>query len=77
MEQLSADQVKKYLESPDTCPFCDSEDIDAGWVSADGASAYSAVKCNSCGTEWLDVFKLVDIEITCGPSVQAEIQDET
>ena len=55
---------KKYLESAGgICPYCTSTDITApGQTEMDGMHAWQNVICESCGSEWQDVYKLVGAE---------------
>jgi hypothetical protein len=61
---LTAEMVRHYVNAKGThCPYCQSPDIEAGKVEADGASAWSHVTCNECGREWQDVFFLGAVDI--------------
>lgn len=44
------------------CPYCNSSDLRGGKLNADSDSAWRSVRCNTCGKEWSDIYKLVDIE---------------
>jgi predicted Zn-ribbon and HTH transcriptional regulator len=59
--KLTPEQHKAYLENPNKCPYCGSEDISAGEMNADGDSIWVAVKCNGCKKEWSDIYVLTDI----------------
>jgi len=52
----------EYLHNPDICPFCKSNDLEATSMDVDSNRAWQPVKCNGCGEEWTDIYKLVDIE---------------
>jgi hypothetical protein len=56
---------KKYLKSPNTCisKECRSNDIEGGFVAIEGISAAQQVKCNRCGKEWVDMYKLQRYEL--------------
>jgi len=41
------------------CPFCRSERIDGGDWDAMGEHAVQACKCDDCGREWLDQYRLI------------------
>ena len=54
---------QKYIESPNTCPFCGSENLDKDVSQFDidlGALA-GQVRCETCGSIWDEVFNLVGI----------------
>ena len=60
---LTEEQKKKYLEEgAQHCPYCGSDDIEAGPYEADWMEAWSKVSCHTCDQEWLDLFKLVGVE---------------
>lgn len=60
---LSQKQKQKYVKSAGArCPYCNSDDIEAGKLEADGSSAWCGVECHSCGKEWSDVYALTTIE---------------
>ena len=59
---ITEEQRKYYLEhSGLRCPFCHSDNIESGPLECD-QDPYSDIKCNACGKEWTDLYKLVDIE---------------
>jgi len=65
MTKLTEEQKRKYLESGGTkCPFCNSTDITAEPIEADGSGGYSDVKCDECNQEWRDIWSLTDVEDT-------------
>lgn len=56
------DKEKAYIEnSGQVCPFCNSKNITAGPIHADGATAWGSVTCEGCGEFWTDHYKLVSI----------------
>lgn len=57
LEKAKAD----YLQSPNHCPFCDSEDISAGKEFPESGTLYQEVDCNNCNETWTEVYKLVTI----------------
>jgi transposase-like protein len=57
MKEITAEAKEAYLKSPNHCPFCGSDNIEAG--SYDGSS--QEVRCHSCGEGWHDITKIVDI----------------
>jgi hypothetical protein len=44
------------------CPFCESEQIEGGFIETDSGTSWQPVKCNDCKKEWKDIYKLVDVE---------------
>ena len=49
------------------CLNCESSDIDGGplMVEEEEGKAYRTVSCLNCGSEWTDVYKLIEvIEVT-------------
>lgn len=59
---LIQEQKEAYLKNPGKCPFCQSRDIDGGFVEIDGKSAWQKVSCNNCEKEWNDIYTLSDVE---------------
>ena len=60
---FTEEQVKKYLDGGAvTCPVCDSHDIEAERMDADGDEACQRVVCSRCGQAWFDMYKLVSVE---------------
>jgi len=56
---------KKYIRAGGTkCPFCGSDEIEGSSVEVDSSSAWQEVGCNNCDSEWNDIYKLDDIEVT-------------
>ena len=52
----------EYLASLSHCPFCDSDQIEGGFLEMDGSSAWQPVVCNDCGKGWNDIYNLVGYE---------------
>ena len=59
MKILAKEQKQEYLKNPVNCPYCGSDDIEADCLEDD---EYRGVLCHVCGSHWIEVFKLVDIE---------------
>ena len=55
-------QKKKYIENPNICPYCKSEDISGENFEAGYNQAWREIECNSCGKEWMEIFTMTDIE---------------
>lgn len=66
--------IKRYIDGGGTaCPFCDSDDIEAGPLEADGRSASGLVECHACGECWREVFTLSAV----GPLDESAPETET
>ena len=59
---FTKEKKKEYLQNPNKCPYCGSNDISSGHLEADYNMAWSTVICDSCGKEWRDLYTLTDIE---------------
>ena len=56
-------QDAAYIKNPFFCPFCKSDEIDAGpGMDPFENMAYQSVRCVTCETEWHDIFELVGYE---------------
>lgn len=49
---------KEYLEAPNHCPFCDSDQVTGDAVEVQHLHAYQPVSCLDCGKTWEDVYQL-------------------
>jgi len=55
--------VEKYVGSGGIqCPHCDDYDIEGGFVEIDAGLANQKVRCNTCGSTWIDCYMLTSIE---------------
>jgi len=62
-EQLAGTDFKEnYLLSPNHCPFCESDNITAGGNDYQDNIILVSVSCKACGQQWIDVYRLVDIQ---------------
>lgn len=60
---LTKKQKKKYMiNNGNICPFCESEEISADHADFDDCWVWRKVECNQCKKQWVDIYKLVDIE---------------
>lgn len=60
---ITKEQVGNYLNNGGSrCPVCESYDIEAGRIEADGNIAWGNVTCGVCGFKWQDQYKLINIE---------------
>jgi len=61
---LSDNQIKKYVNGSDRCPYCDSEDFynEGPEESYAGMTELQFTSiCRTCGKNWLEQFKLYNI----------------
>ena len=64
-----------YLKDPTHCPYCGSRHIEARTAEVtDGLppEAHQKVKCDNCGGEWVDWFKLDGVKGSKQPTVDVE-----
>ncbi len=59
--------LKAIKGDVDHCPFCGSENLDAGDLDPDGVEAVSDVSCEDCGAEWKEGFRLNWVEVVNDP----------
>jgi len=52
---------KKYLEYPNNCPICDSDNISGAPIDAGDNAAWREVSCLDCGAEWTERFELTGL----------------
>ena len=57
--ELTAEQEREYLKSPNHCPYCGSENIDSGHMEGDTLTAQ--VVCRECDKSWWDCYQLTEI----------------
>ena len=56
---------KKYLrDQGSACPYCNSADIAADHIEADGTCAFGNVRCTNCGKYWTDLYTLTGVDLT-------------
>lgn len=61
--EITPENAKRYMdEAGQHCPFCASVHIEGGRFEADGPEAWSVVRCDTCGKEWRDLYKLIGVE---------------
>lgn len=54
-------QIAAYLETPNLCPFCLSEDIVGGSMEHETGYVSQRITCAECDEVWWDIYKLVDV----------------
>lgn len=60
---LTANQRQKYLRDGGAkCPFCGSKEIEGAAVNCEGDHHTQIIECQKCEREWMDVYKLNDIQ---------------
>jgi ssDNA-binding Zn-finger/Zn-ribbon topoisomerase 1 len=60
--QWTAAKKKRYLAHKGVrCPDCNSTNITAERIDADGGTAMGYVTCLECKVTWQDVYKLTDV----------------
>ncbi len=57
--KLTPKQLKAYLKSPHTCPYCGSAYIESDPIDGDTLEAH--VYCNGCKVDWYDCYQLAKI----------------
>lgn len=62
MLDITEKQQERYLEDPNTCPFCNGRELSAGDTDFSDADAWRNIECTSCGRKWLECFQLWSIE---------------
>jgi len=59
---LTEDQKNKYLISPYICPYCGSDKLSLGKVSADVNQTVQNISCSQCKKRWTNIYALTGIE---------------
>ena len=59
---LTIDQKNKYLASPYICPYCGSDKLSLGKVSADINQTVQNILCRQCKKRWTNIYALTRIE---------------
>ena len=54
--------LKEYLNNPDQCPYCDSDDVGAEDGEFMYINGWRNVYCHSCGKHWIEEFTITRIE---------------
>lgn len=58
---------KKYIESPDHCPFCGAVDIEGDSIEVEDTSAFQDMRCLDCAAGWQDEYTLARVRKLSGP----------
>ena len=59
---LTEEQKNKYLISPYLCPYCGSDELSLGKVTADINRAVQNISCRQCKKRWTNIYALTHIE---------------
>jgi transcription elongation factor Elf1 len=59
---LTEEQKTKYLASPYLCPYCGSDDLSLGKVTADVNRTLQSISCRLCKKRWTSIHELSRIE---------------
>jgi transcription elongation factor Elf1 len=59
---LTEEQKNKYLTSPYLCPYCGSDELSLGKVTADIDRAVQNISCRQCKKRWTNIYALTHIE---------------
>jgi len=60
--EITEEIQKKYLESPNHCPFCGTNEIDADRPEVVGNIIVVNVECSKCHMIWTDIYTLQGID---------------
>lgn len=61
-EKLRQKRTAAYLHHKGVrCFYCESEDLEGGFVETNNGQASQVIKCLGCKKSWTDVYKLVDV----------------
>lgn len=54
-----ASAVARYVAAGGSlCPHCGSRDVVGGCIEVDGATAFQAIQCQACESDWVDLYTL-------------------
>ena len=59
---LTEEQKTKYLASPYLCPYCGSDELSLGKVTADVNRTLQSISCRQCKKRWTSIYELSRIE---------------
>ena len=69
MDEIKVENRRKYMQSPDHCPCCGSDEIEgsiaihSSSIDIDAGGAWQSVSCCDCGAEWHDIYTLTHVEL--------------
>ena len=44
-----------------SCPFCEAESVQGGFIQIESGKAFQEMGCTECEGAWQDVYELIDI----------------
>jgi hypothetical protein len=54
--------LRDYIENGGSnCIYCQSDDLEGGFVEIDSATAYQPIRCNNCAGSWDDRYELTGV----------------
>ena len=59
---LTEEQKHRYLTSPYLCPYCGSDELSLGKVTADVNRTLQSISCRQCKKRWTSIHELSRIE---------------
>ena len=59
---LTEEQKNKYLASPYICPYCGSDELTLGKVTADVNRTLQSISCRQCKKRWTNIYTLAQVE---------------
>ncbi len=62
VEMLTEEQKQKYLTTPYKCPYCGSDELTLGKVTADLKRTLQTISCSQCKRRWTSIYELSHIE---------------
>lgn len=58
---LTDEQKAAYLENPNICPYCESNDLEASAPDYTGSTIEQNILCLGCNQRWIDIYKIKSI----------------
>uniref|UniRef100_A0A6H1ZB31 Uncharacterized protein n=1 Tax=viral metagenome TaxID=1070528 RepID=A0A6H1ZB31_9ZZZZ len=58
---LTKEQKKKYLDNPDSCPYCESRDITESGTFYKDMYIYQSWDCDVCCKRWEECYELIKV----------------
>ncbi len=59
---LTEEQKNRYLSSPYICPYCGSDELSLGKVTAHVNRAVQNISCRQCKKRWTNIYTLAHVE---------------
>ena len=53
---------KKYVETPNFCPYCNSSEITAQDSEFEDLICLQVIECETCGKRWREILSVTDVE---------------